>query len=107
KDYEAAAIANSVGTRMIARGVVNEGDYEIIYTSETFPTTAYGLAHNLTPELAQSIQDAFFSYDWEGTALEAEFANSGESQFIPISYEENWSVIRTIADATGVTYDCD
>lgn len=107
KDYEAAAIANSVGTRMIARGVVNEGDYEILYTSETFPTTAYGLAHNLTPELAQSIQDAFFSYDWEGTALEAEFANSGESQFIPISYEENWSVIRTIADATGVTYDCD
>ncbi|EHJ93940.1 phosphate/phosphite/phosphonate ABC transporter substrate-binding protein [Vreelandella boliviensis] len=107
KDYEAAAIANSVGTRMIARGVVNEGDYEIIYTSETFPTTAYGLAHNLKPELAESIQDAFFSYDWEGTPLEAEFANSGESQFIPISYEENWSVIRTIADATGVTYDCD
>lgn len=107
KDYQAAAIANSVGTRMIARGVVNEGDYEILYTSETFPTTAYGLAHNLTPELAQSIQDAFFSYDWEGTPLEAEFANSGESQFIPISYEENWSVIRTIADATGVTYDCD
>lgn len=107
KDYEAAAIANSVGTRMIARGVVNEGDYEIIYTSETFPTTAYGLAHNLNPELAESIQDAFFSYDWEGTPLEAEFANSGESQFIPISYEENWSVIRTIADANGVTYDCD
>ncbi|TVP43202.1 MAG: phosphate/phosphite/phosphonate ABC transporter substrate-binding protein [Halomonas sp.] len=107
KDYEAAAIANSVATRMIARGVVNEGDYDIIYTSETFPTTAYGLAHNLHPELAESIQDAFFSYDWEGTALEAEFANSGESQFIPITYEENWSVIRTIAEATGVTYDCD
>jgi len=107
KDYEAAAIANSVATRMIARGVVNEGDYDVIYTSETFPTTAYGLAHNLNPELAEKIQDAFFSYDWEGTALEAEFASSGEAQFIPISYEENWSVIRTIADATGVTYDCD
>ena len=107
RDYDAAAIANSVGTRMISRGVVNEGDYDIIYTSETFPTTAYGLAHNLNPELAEQIQDAFFSYDWEGTALEAEFANSGEAQFIPISYEENWSVIRTIADANGVTYDCD
>ena len=107
KDYEAAAIANSVATRMIARGVVNEGDYDIIYTSETFPTTAYGLANNLNPELAAKIQDAFFSYDWEGTALEAEFANSGEAQFIPITYQENWSVIRTIADANGVTYDCD
>jgi phosphonate transport system substrate-binding protein len=107
KDYEAAAIANSVSNRMISRGVVSEGDYEIIYTSETFPTTAYGVAHNLTPELAQQIQDAFFSYDWEGTALEAEFANSGEAQFIPITYAEHWSVIRTIADANGVTYDCD
>ncbi|MGP9467320.1 phosphate/phosphite/phosphonate ABC transporter substrate-binding protein [Halomonas sp. TP35] len=107
KDYDAAAIANSVGTRMMARGVVSEGDYDIIYTSETFPTTAYGLAHNLKPELAEQIQEAFFSYDWEGSALQAEFANSGEAQFIPITYKENWSVIRTIADANGVTYECD
>lgn len=107
EDYDAAAIANSVGKRMISRGVVNEGDYDIIYTSETFPTTAYGLANNLNPELAEQIQDAFFSYDWEGTALESEFANSGEAQFIPITYQDNWAVIRTIADANGVTYDCD
>ena len=92
---------------MMSRGVVNEGDYEIIFTSETFPTTAYGLANNLNPELAEKIQDAFFNYDWAGTPLEAEFANSGEAQFIPITYQENWSVIRTIADANGVTYDCD
>ncbi|WP_290796565.1 phosphate/phosphite/phosphonate ABC transporter substrate-binding protein [Halomonas sp.] len=107
KDYDAAAIANSVAHRMLARGVVEEGDYEIIYTSETFPTTAYGTAHNLHPGLQEAIQQAFFSYDWEGTALESEFANSGESQFIPITYEEHWSVIRTIAEANNVTYDCD
>ncbi|WP_445000418.1 phosphate/phosphite/phosphonate ABC transporter substrate-binding protein [Halomonas mongoliensis] len=107
RDYEAAAIANSVGHRMLARGVIEEGDFEIIYTSETFPTTAYGTAHNLVPELQEKIQEAFFSYDWEGTPLQAEFANSGEAQFIPITYEEHWSVIRTIAEANGVTYDCD
>ncbi|SNY98221.1 phosphate/phosphite/phosphonate ABC transporter substrate-binding protein [Halomonas sp. hl-4] len=107
EDYEAAAIANSVARRMLARDVVSEGDYEVIYTSDTFPTTAYGTAHNLDPELAEDIQDAFFSYDWEGTALEEEFSNSGEAQFIPITYEENWEVIRTIADANEVTYDCD
>ncbi|MGJ7460494.1 phosphate/phosphite/phosphonate ABC transporter substrate-binding protein [Halomonas sp. MA07-2] len=107
KDYEAAAIANSVGHRMLARGVIDEGDYEILYTSETFPTTAYGTAHNLHPELQEAIQQAFFSYDWEGTQLQAEFANSGEAQFIPTTYEERWSVIRTIAEANGVTYDCD
>lgn len=107
RDYDAAAIANSVAHRMLARGVINEGDYEVIYTSETFPTTAYGIAHNLKPELQEQIQEAFFSYDWSGTPLEAEFANSGEAQFIPITYEEHWSVIRTIADANGVTYECD
>lgn len=107
EDYEAAAVANSVANRMLARGVIDEGDYEVIYTSDTFPTTAYGTAHDLEPELADKIQDAFFSYDWEGTALEAEFSNSGEAQFIPITYAEHWDVIRTIAEANGVTYDCD
>ena len=107
KDYEAAAVANSVLNRMLARDVVAEDDYVSIFTSETFPTTAYGTAHNLTPELQEQIQEAFFSYDWEGSALEAEFANSGEAQFIPITYEQHWNVIRTIADANGVTYDCD
>ncbi|MFG6665677.1 phosphate/phosphite/phosphonate ABC transporter substrate-binding protein [Halomonas sp. HNIBRBA4712] len=107
QDYDAAAIANSVATRMIARGVIDENDFDVIYTSETFPTTGYGLAHNLKPELAQQIQDAFFSYDWEGTPLAAEFANSGEAQFIPITYADDWSVIRTIADANDVAYDCD
>lgn len=107
QDYEAAAIANSVANRMIDRGVVSEDDYRIIYTSETFPTTAYGIAHNLRPELQEQIQEAFFSYDWEGTALQDEFASAGEAQFLPITYEEHWSVIRTIAAANGETYDCE
>ncbi len=106
RDYDAAAIANSVSNRMLARGVINEGDYEILYTSQTFPTTGYGHVYNLHPELAEKVRDAFFSYDWEGSALAAEFANSGESQFIPITFEEHWAVIRTIDEANGVTYDC-
>ncbi|WP_422666912.1 phosphate/phosphite/phosphonate ABC transporter substrate-binding protein [Billgrantia endophytica] len=106
KDYEAAAIANSVITRMKARGVINENDYEVIYTSATFPTTPYGTTHNLHPELQEKVQEAFFSYDWEGSPLQAEFSNNGESQFIPINYAERWEIIRTIAEANGVTYDC-
>ena len=80
-DYAAASIANSVLARMIARGVVSEDDYQSIYTSQTFPTTAYGYVYNLEPELADSIQEAFFSYDWEGSALQEEFSESGEAQF--------------------------
>ncbi|NGO90912.1 MAG: phosphate/phosphite/phosphonate ABC transporter substrate-binding protein, partial [Halomonas sp.] len=107
QDYDAAAIANSVITRMKARGVISEDDYEVIYTSATFPTTPYGTTHNLHPELQEKVKEAFFSYDWEGTQLQAEFSNNGESQFIPIDYADRWEIIRTIAEANGVTYDCD
>jgi phosphonate transport system substrate-binding protein len=106
KDYDAAAIANSVKTRMIDRGVVSADQFEIIYTSETFPTTGYGTAYNLVPELQEKIRDAFFSFEWDGTSLAEEFGKSGESQFIPITFAENWTVIREIDAAMGVSYSC-
>ncbi|MFX0546707.1 phosphate/phosphite/phosphonate ABC transporter substrate-binding protein [Roseovarius sp. S1116L3] len=106
KDYPAAAIANSVKSRMIERDVVTEDQLKTLYTSQTFPTTGYGVAHNLTPELQDKIKEAFFSFDWEGTGLEEEFAKSGEAQFIEITFKDDWEVIRKIDDANGVSYAC-
>ncbi len=104
EDYQAAAIANSVMKRMIKRGVVEADQIRTIYKSETFPTTGYGYVYNLDPELAEKVREAFFSFDWAGTSLEAEFSKSGEAQFIPITYKEYWGVIREIDKALGVTY---
>ncbi len=104
QDYDAAAIANSVLTRMAERGVVDATQLRTIYTSETFPTTGYGYVYNLDPELAEKVKEAFFTFDWEGTQLEAEFGESDEGQFIPITYQEYWGVIRQIDDALGVEY---
>ncbi|WP_308918133.1 phosphate/phosphite/phosphonate ABC transporter substrate-binding protein [Jannaschia sp. LMIT008] len=106
QDYPAAAIANTVKTRMTERGVIDEGDVVTIYTSQTFPTTGYGTAHNLAPELQDAIREAFFSFDWEGTSLEEEFGKGGESQFIEMNYQDFWSVIRQIDEANGVSYEC-
>ncbi|WP_166257005.1 phosphate/phosphite/phosphonate ABC transporter substrate-binding protein [Marinobacter salicampi] len=106
QDYPAAAIANSVLDRMLQRDVVDEDQIASLYKSQTFPTTGYGLAHNLKPELQEAIQDAFFSFDWEGTALEEEFSKSGEAQFIPITFKEHWEVIRKIDTANNVEYNC-
>lgn len=106
QDYDAAAIANSVLTRMIARDVVNRDDLVTVYKSDTFPTSGYGTVYNLHPDLQEKIQEAFFSFDWEGTALEAEFGAQGEDRFIPITFQEHWSVIRQIDAAMGVTYTC-
>ncbi len=106
KDYPAAAIANSVLARMIQRDVIKPEQVVSLYKSQTFPTTGYGLAHNLTPELQEKIQEAFFSFPWEGTSLEEEFSKSGEAQFIPITFKDNWAVIRKIDEANGVSYAC-
>lgn len=106
RDYDSAAIANSVMGRMIERAVVSSDDIVTIYKSDTFPTTGYGVVYNLHPDLQEAIQEAFFSFEWEGTALAAEFGPAGEEQFIPITFAEHWSVIRQIDEAMGVTYDC-
>lgn len=106
RDYEAASVANSVKGRMIARDAVAAEDLEVIYQSQTFPTTAYGYAHDLAPELAEAIETAFFTFDWDGTALAEEFGRNGEEQFVEITYREQWEVIRTIDQVNDVSYDC-
>jgi phosphonate transport system substrate-binding protein len=104
KDYEAAAVANSVLNRMIERKVFDPAKIRSIYKSETFPTTGYGTAHNLDPKLVEKIKAAFFSFPWQGSALQAEFKKEGK--FIPIDYKKDWAVLRKIDEATGVKYTC-
>ena len=103
-DYEAAAIANSVMTRMAKRGTIDPKKIRSIYKSQTFPTTGYGVVYNLHPEVAEKVKEAFFTFKWEGTKLAEEFGRSGEEQFIPITYKEFWEVIRAIDEASGVEY---
>ena len=107
KDYMAASIANSVKARMLSRDVITEDQVVTIYKSQTFPTTGFGTAHNLTPELKEKIKNAFFSFEWEGTTLQAEFEKSNEGQFLPMTYKEFWDVIRKIDAANGVSYSCE
>ena len=104
KDYDAAAIANSVMKRMIDRKIIDPAKVRSIYKSLTFPTTGYGHAHNLDPALVAKIKEAFFTFNWEGSELKKEFKK--EDKFIPITYKKDWEVIRKIDEANGVTYAC-
>lgn len=106
KDYDAAAIANSVLARMFARDVVKPTQIKTIYKSQTFPTTGYGHVYNLKPDLAQKVKDAFFSFPWAGSDLQKEFEKSGEAKFIPITYKQHWEVVRKIDTAMDVKYTC-
>jgi len=103
KDYDAAPIASSVLDRMHDKGVVNKDDLRIIWESKNFPTTSYGYAHNLKPELQKQIREAFLTFDWKGTALQKEFGKKSD-KFIPITFKEHWVDIRTIQETNGVQY---
>ena len=106
KDYMAASIANSVKARMIDRDVVTEDQLEVVYRSQTFPTTGYGVVNTLHPDLQDKVKEAFATFEWEGSKLMEEFEKSGEAQFVPITFKEHWAVIRTIDEANGVEYNC-
>ena len=108
KDYDAAAVANSVMNRMVARKAVDGAKLRTIYKSESFPTTGYGYVYNLKPELAAKVRDAFMTFDWEGSTLLAEFGKSEPAQeaFMPITYKQHWSVVRDIDAAMNVKYTC-
>lgn len=106
KDYPAASIANSVKMRMISRDVIKADQVKVIYKSQTFPTTGFGVAHDLTPELKAKIKNAFLNFKWEGTSLEKEFSKSKEGKFLEMTYKKFWDVIRKIDAANNVSYAC-
>jgi len=101
-DYDAAPVASEVVDRMAERGLYDPEGVRIVWESDPFPTTSYGMAHDLAPELKEKIKEAFFSFDFAGTALGEEF--TGVSKFIPITYKDQWAVIRQIQKANGVEY---
>ncbi|POR05488.1 phosphonate ABC transporter substrate-binding protein [Alkalispirochaeta sphaeroplastigenens] len=101
RDYDAAPVASEVVDRMAERGLFNPADVRIIFETDPFPTTSYGIAHRLHPDLQEKIREAFFSYSFAGTPLGDEFEVDG---FIPIVYKDHWDAVRTIQEYNGVQY---
>jgi phosphonate transport system substrate-binding protein len=102
KDYDAAPVASSVLDRMVMKGMLKREDLRVIWESQSFPTTSYGLAHNLDPDLARQVIYAFLSFNWQNTALYKEF--KPRDRFIPITFKEHWAPIRLIQKENGVVY---
>ncbi len=101
-DYDAAPVASDVFHRMAEAGRINQDDFKIVYTSPRFPTSSFGYAHNLKPELAKKIVDAFHSYRF---TPEMQETFGGADRFFPVTYQQDWAVIRDIAAATGTSYN--
>ena len=101
KEYDAAAVANDLLRRAVATGEVKQGSFTSIYKSPSFPTAAFGYAHNLTPELAKKVREAFDTFQWKGTGMEKEFGPSQQTRFAPADYAKEWALIREIDERIG------
>jgi phosphonate transport system substrate-binding protein len=100
-DYDAAPVASDVFSRMANAGRINADDFRIIFTSPRFPTSSFGYAHDLKPDLVAKIKEAFNSFRFPA---EMSKTFGGADRFYPITYKEDWAVIREIAHATGTAY---
>ena len=103
-DYDAAPVASDVFYRMCGRKQVNCDDFRVIYKSATFPTSSFGLAHDLEPGLAAKIRKAFEDFRFT-PEMQKQFG--GADRFFPITYKKDWGMIREIAEANGETYSRD
>lgn len=101
-DYDAAPVASDVFYRMADAGRISADDFNIIFTSPKFPTSSFGYAHNLNPELVKKIVDAFYSYRFT-PAMQETFGKA--DRFYPVTYQKDWKVIRDIAESTGTSYN--
>ncbi len=97
-DYDAAPVAGDVYKRMVDTGRVKGEDFDIIWQSSQFPTSSFGYAHDLAPELVQKITEAFAEYRFP-PEMQKNFG--GADRFSPVTYKNDWAIIRDIADANG------
>jgi phosphonate transport system substrate-binding protein len=101
-DYDAAAVADTVVQRMVARGLFKASDYKVIYTSPVFPTAGFAYSHNLEPGLAARIREAFMSFKIQGTGLGKEFKD--RTGFMPVNYQKDWEAVVGILEANGAVF---
>jgi phosphonate transport system substrate-binding protein len=105
KDYDAAPVASSVVERMRDRGMFKADDIRVVYESAPFPRTAFGVAHDLKPELQAKIKEAFLTFDFLKSGLAKEFKDT--KGFKELSYKDAWGDILLIQRDSGVTYTQD
>lgn len=101
-DYDAACVASDVFKRMAGAGRIKEDDYRIIWQSSIFPTSSFGYANDLHPDLVKKIKEAFFEYRFPP---EMQKTFGGADRFFPVTFKQDYELVRIIAETTGESFD--
>jgi len=97
--YELIATASDLVDRYIGSGELDPASFRKVYESEVFPPAVIGYRHDLAPHLASTIRQAVFEFAWSGTGLEKEFGPAGLTRYVPISFKDDFSLVRRIDDS--------
>jgi phosphonate transport system substrate-binding protein len=100
-DEEAAAVASDELQLAQARGLIAADDFRVVYESEPFCNNTIGCPYNLHPLLVEKVRAALLELNWEGSKLADEFSILGATQFVAVSFKDDFKLIRQIDDAMG------
>ena len=101
-DYDAATITSDIYDRFVNRGMIKADDVRILFRSGPFPTSAFAYAHDLDPALAAKISKCFTDYRFTAE-MKKEFL--GDDRFLPVSYKDDWLLVRKVAEASGTPFN--
>ena len=100
-DANGSDIAATVASDVLAREIADPESVRTIYESERFPPACFGYSHALSPRLAEAIHGVLADFSFEGTILEEEFASTGTTQLVEISFKDDWSAVRLVETAVS------
>jgi phosphonate transport system substrate-binding protein len=101
-DYDAATITSDIYDRFVNRGMMKAEDTRILFRSGAFPTSAFAYAHDLDPALAAKIRQCFLDYRFS-PEMTKEFL--GDDRFRPVSYKDDWGLVRKVAEDSGTPFN--
>jgi phosphonate transport system substrate-binding protein len=90
---DAACVANDLLLAELERGAVKAEQIRSIYKSPAFPPLCFGIGHDLNPELAAKIREAFKTF----SALPEIYRNAPRrARFSAVDYQKDWAYVREV-----------
>jgi phosphonate transport system substrate-binding protein len=103
--FEVAAVASDVLARAVGAGTIKPEQYRSIYRSGGFPPAGFGTVYNLRADLVESIRKGMLEFDWSNTSLEGYFAQAGQVRFVPVSFKDDFGLVRELDDRIGHAHE--
>lgn len=96
RTVDAAVVSKEAWERAQAAREVEPEALRSIYRSAPLPFFAWGVPHDLAPELVSLVVEAFVTFPWQGSPLELEFREAEGTRFVPTQYAHDWAEVRRL-----------